>query len=146
MVHGEDGSSVGGPVDRVARPVSDWVEHTCLIASVWRTSDRSILELFRSAEPDLTDRQVFIHAASDWFQSRAEVIEHWSGYSEDKRSSPSPYLKQDGRYGDRTAWEVGFFDATKGRLDVRQYTDPALACADFLYREAAWVLLRQRVT
>jgi hypothetical protein len=62
----------------------------------------------------------------------AGLVEAWQGYSWDKRTSPSPYL--DGV-------EVGFYDG--GRRDVATHRDEASACADFLFREASWVLNRR---
>jgi hypothetical protein len=37
--------------------------------------------------------------------------------------------------------EVGFFDEV--RRDVIKQRDAASACADFVFREASWVLLRR---
>jgi hypothetical protein len=42
--------------------------------------------------------------------------------------------------------EVGFYDPDLGRLDVRRHVDATEACADFIYREASWVLRRERVS
>ena len=143
MGSGDDSSPIEGPQTAYVRPVSEWVEPTCTIASVWQTSGASLLELFRSAEPALADRRTFIEAVVDWLGTHMHVIEQWSAYSDDKRTSPSPYFHrpQDGH----TVCEVGFFDAGDGRMDVRQHSDAAMACADFLYREATWVLRRERV-
>lgn len=60
-----------------------------------------------------------------------DLIDAWQQYSWDKRGSPSPYL-------DRL--EVGFYDA--GYHDVRTHEDAVDACADFIHREALWVLQR----
>ncbi len=117
-----------------------------MIAAVWRTTGASIRELFLSADPDLTERTSFLKAVASWLRARPDVIEQWSGYSDDKRSSPSPYFRFDGGRDEHATHEVGFFDAHEGYLDVRQYVDAAAACADFLYREATWALRRERVT
>jgi len=61
-------------------------------------------------------------------------IEAWQRYSSGKRGSPSPYL--DGL-------EVGFYDA--GKRHVTRHAAKAVACADFISREAAWVLERREV-
>lgn len=46
MVSGDDSSSIEGSPIAYVRPVSEWAEHTCMIALIWRTSNASILELF----------------------------------------------------------------------------------------------------
>ena len=38
-----------------------------------------------------------------------------------------------------TTWEVGIYEVG-GAYDVVWYTDGSAACADFVYREATWVL------
>jgi hypothetical protein len=43
--------------------------------------------------------------------------------------------------------EVGFFEVDDGRtrsVDVRHYDNPVDACADFVFREAVWVLEKRR--
>ena len=45
--------------------------------------------------------------------------------------------------------EVGFFEVLDGRgprQDVRRHEDAAEACADVIYREAAWVLEGRRAS
>jgi hypothetical protein len=64
-----------------------------------------------------------------------QLVDAWHNYSYDKRSTPSLYL--DGT-------EVGFYDTEPGRSDVNTYDDALAACAEFICREAAWVLHRTR--
>jgi hypothetical protein len=70
---------------------------------------------------------------------RTDLVSAWQSYSEDKRWSPSPYLAD---------LEVGFF-RTYGRrceaLDITIHADRAESVADFISREANWVLTRRRV-
>jgi hypothetical protein len=68
-----------------------------------------------------------------------ELVRAWRNYSGDQRGSPSPYF---GRRDDALDLEVGFYES--GYHDVEQHTDETQACADFIYREAAWVLERRR--
>lgn len=113
-----------------------------MIAAVWRTTGASIRESFLSVDPDLTERTSFLDAVASWLRARPDIIERWLGYSDDKRCSPSPYFRFRGGRDEHAMYEVGTFDAHEGYLDVRQYADAAAACADFLYREATWVLRR----
>jgi hypothetical protein len=92
----------------------------------------TIRRLFEEARPDLSDRRVFEALLTARLAGDPDLIEAWQGYSWDKRSSPSPYL--DGL-------EVGFFD--HDRRDVVRHSDRAMACADFVFREASWVLLHR---
>jgi hypothetical protein len=113
------------------------VEPLCRIALNWRTGDLSIRDHFRNALPDLGHSHftAFVRAH---LRHRPALIKAWEDYSADKRGSPSPFLS------DRT---VGFFEVLEGKAqskDVRQYRDRANACADFIYREAVWVLERRR--
>jgi hypothetical protein len=115
------------------------VEALCQIALNWKTGRLSIRQHFQNASPDLSDNRfgAFIRA---YLSRHPALINAWQGYSEDKRTAPSPYL--DGR-------TVGFFDVLGGEgrhQDVRRYQDRAKACTDFIYREAMWVLQNQRVS
>jgi hypothetical protein len=110
---------------------------------MWRSGNRSILELFREAAPPLDDREQFLASVLAFLRDRPELAEQWLLYSLDKRTSPSPYMSTRGGEA-ATIWEVGFYDA--GDRDVAQHPDGVTACADFLYREAMWVLRRERTT
>ena len=95
----------------------------------------AIIELFTGSGVDLRDRERFLVLIRRYLAEEPLLVEEWQRYCYDKRTSPSPYL--DGR-------EVGFYDA--GRRDVVTYDDPVDTCAAFLYREASWVLERDRLT
>jgi len=103
------------------------------IAQTWRAGDHSIRELFQVAAPELDDADSLRAAVREALTADGALLAAWQTYSYDKRSSPSPYL--DGG-------EVGFYDG--GRHDVVTYVDPLDACADFICREAAWVVRRER--
>jgi hypothetical protein len=103
---------------------------------------RGQLDSFREAAPPLADREAFHAAVINVLRSRPNLVEQWSWYSEDKRTTPSPYLLPIRNPHAPTRYEVGVVDAA-GHHDVIEYTDAALACADFLYREATSVLRPQ---
>lgn len=117
-------------------PTSDWVEQVCTIALRWRHEHSSISDLFAPATAHLDDRAAFIAAITPWIEAHPDVIEAWQGYSEDKRSSPSPYF---GRQHDLV---VGFYDGSFN--DEVYHTGAVAACVDFIYREASWVLRGRR--
>lgn len=96
-----------------------------------RTSGNSIRAEFEANAPNLDDLESLRGAVREVLESDPLLVDAWQTYSYDKRSSPSPYL--DGT-------QVGFFDTDTGRSGVDTYDDPLAACAEFICREAAWVL------
>ena len=116
-----------------------WVEEIGRISRVWRSGEKSIREPFAPALPHIDDRAAFLAAVSGWLRERPDLIDAWQAYCEDKRAGRSPYF-----YFDQ-AWKVGFCDSSV-KEGARRYqgeclhTDAVEACADFIYREAAWVL------
>jgi hypothetical protein len=118
--------------------MSDWVEGICGLVLVFRTGDKSIRQLFEPACPHLDDRDTFLAVVSERLRQQPGLIDAWVGYCDDKRTDRGPYLRQN-------LEEVGFFDQSvreiAGRHQVvRLHSDPVAACADFIYREAVWVL------
>jgi hypothetical protein len=114
-----------------------WVDRLCRIAFDFRTAQVSIRDLFVSAAPDLRDPRL-PDLLRDKLASEPPTVEAWLQYSNDKRGAPSPYM--DGV-------EVGFADLVNGRLDrrdVRRHSSGDEACADFIHREALWVLERRQ--
>ncbi|MGH7686776.1 MAG: hypothetical protein ACREN2_08170 [Candidatus Dormibacteria bacterium] len=124
-----------GRLTEVSDDLPEWVEPLCRIAAEWRESGRSILQNFRLAAPVLSDLPRLRGCVETYLVEHAELVAAWQSYSYDKRSSPSPYLDDK---------KVGFYD--RGYRDVRQYHDRTRACADFICREAAWVLEGRRVS
>lgn len=97
------------------------------------------MQLFGPASPYLADAAAFRSAVSEPLQLNAELVDAWQGCSADKRTGCGPYFQR----GDGPDFEVGFYD--RGYHDRRTYNDSVRACADFVYREAVWVLTRARV-
>ena len=112
-----------------------WVEPLCRIAQQWRTSGLSIREHFEAVQPNLGDGTRAVGMIRQQLSQAPDLIEAWQQYSWDKRTTPGHYL--DGL-------EVGFFTTDGLREDVQLHDEPADACADFVYREAVWVLDRHR--
>ena len=130
---------------RGAIGMADWVALVCELPLRYRQPGAgSIRALFAPADDHLDDRAVFIVAVSEWIHEHRNIVEAWRYYSEDKRSSPTPYFRRPS-----APLVVGFFD--KNYTDERRYadettfTDEVDACADFIYGEACWSLRRHRV-
>ena len=103
---------------------SDWLDHLLQIPRAFRTSGKSLRQLFDEASPPgLTDEELAGKIAAR-LRGERSLVKDWQTYSYDKRTNASPYL--DGL-------EVGEFDGE--RRDVRCYDDPVDACADFIVRE-----------
>jgi hypothetical protein len=109
-----------------------WLEPLCRIPQEFKSGKRSIRQLFEEAAPDLSDQASFITLVRGHIAKHPRFVDGWQTYSYDKRGSPNPYL--DGK-------EVGFFDGE--RRNVRVHDDIVDACADFIYREAHWVMERR---
>lgn len=122
------------------------LEELCSIAVRYAHSDKSIRQLFESAVRTPVPRSEFIDALVEWFGRHPDDVNHWLNYSEDKRSSPTPYVLRPSARDERQLYEVGFYDPDLGYTDISRYPDGAHAVADFLHREVNWVLRRQRVT
>jgi hypothetical protein len=122
--------------------VTRWVADVCRLPLAFRAvraGEGTVLALFEPATPHLADREGFLAAVTEFIRSNPELTEAWVGYSEDKRTGSGPYVLR----RDEGAREVGFFE--HGYQDVRRHHDEAEAVADFIYREAAWVLKDRRV-
>jgi hypothetical protein len=118
--------------------MSDWAEAVCGLALFFRTGDKSIRQLFEPAWPHLDDRDAFLAVVSERLRQYPGLIDAWVGYCEDKRTDRGPYLRVN-------LVEVGFHDSSVREIGaqhqvVRLHRDPVAACADFIYREAVWVL------
>ena len=115
-----------------------WLEPLLRIPLDHRTGTLSIRQLFERAGPAVDDSR-FPSLVRSRLSNDPDLIDAWQAYSHDKRATPNPYL--DGR-------EVGFVEILDGRprsTDIRRYDDLADACADFINREAVWVLEERRV-
>lgn len=96
--------------------------------------NKSLLECIRDAAPDLTDDDRGTEAIDGYLRENPELVIDWQRESDDTRGSPNHYVNER---------EVGFYDA--GFHDRTTHDDEVGACADFVYRKAAWVLNRRRV-
>jgi hypothetical protein len=106
----------------------------CDVPRRMRRENRSLLDCVRDACPDLSDDDRGTKAVERHLQENPELVADWQRLSGDTRGSPNHYVN------DR---EVGLYDA--GYRDRVTHDDEISACADFVYRKAAWVLTRRRV-
>lgn len=118
--------------------MTDWVEAICGLPLVFRTGDKSIRQHFEPASPHLDHRDTFLAVISARLRRHPDLINAWVEYCDDKRTDRGPSLRQN-------PMEVGFYDSSvrekvERHQAVRRHSDPVAACADFIYREAAWVL------
>ncbi|HEU4783401.1 MAG TPA: hypothetical protein VFS83_08695 [Ktedonobacterales bacterium] len=122
--------------------MTNWVEEVCDLPLKFRLPENksSIRDLFSPADAYLDDRLAFIAAITPWIQAHVKLVDAWIGYSEDLRSSPTPYFARESG-----SFVVGFYDSKSGTSDETHHTDEVEACVDYIYREASWVLRRRRV-
>jgi hypothetical protein len=123
--------------------MGDWVKQLCELPLSYRHGHHTIVALLAPAAAHLEDRSGFLAAVTAWMQAHRYLIKEWWHYSEDKRSS-GPYFSDHvgARYDPLV---VGFLQADGSRCDETHHTDDVAACADFIYREASWVVHQQRV-
>jgi hypothetical protein len=124
----------------MGRGLRGWAAQVCHLPTAFREGGSSIRELFEPAAAHLDDRGGFVQAVSAWLREEPALIDVWLTYSADKRAH-GPFLSQDS-----PAVEVGFYDPESGRRDITRHSGPIEACADYIYREAAWVLRKERVS
>ena len=110
-----------------------WVAQLCQIPEALHSGNLAIRTAFEHADPDLNDPATAVGMIRRHLDTTPQLVGAWQQYSYDKRASPGPYLDQD---------EVGFYD--DGYQDVQRFDSPVDACAEFIYRESAWVLERRR--
>jgi hypothetical protein len=115
-----------------ARRGDRWVEAICGLPLVYGSGEKSIRQHFEPARARLGDRAAFLAAVGGWLRRHPDLIDAWQRYCEDKRTA-GPCL-------DLQSLEVGVYEASTGRRDVRRYANPVDCCAEFIYREAIWVL------
>jgi hypothetical protein len=118
--------------------MDEWPKQIIQIPSLLHASGLSVRQLFEPALTALATPEIFRSQVSEQLRLEPELVKSWLTYSEDKRSSPSPYLTVHD-----TGYEVGFFDSRNHA--VKTYADPIEACVDFVHREAAWVTGRTRI-
>ena len=115
-------------------PEASWVAPLCDVPQRMRRENRSLLDCVRDACPDLSDDDRGTGAVERHLRANPELVDDWQRLSGDTRGSPNHYVND---------CEVGFYDA--GYHDRVTHSDEIGACADFVYRKAAWVLARRRV-
>jgi hypothetical protein len=110
-----------------------WLEPVCRIPLDFRAGGKSVRQLFTESDPDLSDRSRFIDLVAGRLRKDPALVEAWQDYSLNKRVDEGPYLEGS---------KVGYY-ARGERLDKRTHAKPAMACADFIFREAESVLRDQ---
>jgi len=100
----------------------------------WGTGSLSARAHFERAAPDLSDVDALRAELRAEFESDPQLVERWQTYCSDRRGSPAPAMKA------CKVWHYG-----EGATDEVVHDDRASACADYVIREAVWVLERRRV-
>jgi hypothetical protein len=80
---------------------------------------------YRELRDRLTEEQVRRHVSD-----HSELIDQWSAYSSDKRTSGGWYFDKESR-----GWVVGRLDARGRRTDETRYAAAEVACAVYIIKE-----------
>ena len=119
--------------------IPPWARALVWIPKDFKSNDRSVLDLFRAVNPDLSDRKMFVSLVVEALREDPSSTEEWIRYSEDKRTSSGPFILEE----DAHDYRVGYY--LDGYQDVTTFDDKPTAVADFLYREALSVLKNERI-
>ena len=115
-------------------------ERFARVARRWGTTawTGSISDEFHAPGVPLDDPEQAQVIVRSYLRRHPALVAHWARYLGDRRSSPSPVFTQERTY---------FFDPTSDPMEteVVHHPDAASACADYVVREAFWVLERRRV-
>jgi hypothetical protein len=114
-----------------------WVEDVCRIPEAFNERLLTRLSLFNVAADHLGNRDEFVGVVAGQLERTPSLVDAWRWYSQDKRGSGGPYF---GTEADPL--EVGRYRADDGASEAVQHSSAVDACADFIYREAVWVIRR----
>jgi hypothetical protein len=100
---------------------------------VERRSEPNFAGLVRDADGSFVDSR-FEAALADVLRGKPQLVDLWTSYSADQRSTPSSYVE---------ANETGWYDAGCRQFCVHPGEDAAVA--DFIHRRVAWLVRREVV-
>jgi len=104
----------------------------CSLPAAYKRSGLSWHDLVRR-NPYTSDHDALTEQSlASFLTSHPDLIELWLGWSEDKRSTPSPFLRRSG-----SRYELGYVERG-GRFRPSEFFDePATPCARFILQELA---------
>jgi len=114
-----------------------WVEDVCRIPEGFNERLLTRRSLFSVAVDHLGDRVEFVAVVANQLERTPHLVDAWRWYSLDRRGSGGPYFGTEAN-----PLEVGRYRADDGASEAVQHLSAADACADFIYREAVWVIRR----
>lgn len=104
----------------------------CSLPASYRESGLSWLELVRrSPYPSNRDELTEDRLAS-FLSAHSDLIELWLAWSEDKRSTPSPFFRKSG-----SQYELGYVERGGRFRPSEFFNEPARPCARFIIQELA---------
>lgn len=119
--------------------MTSWAEDVCRIPQTFKQGDVTVRALFEATAADrIHDRDAFVSAVIARLEQSPDLIDIWLRYCQDKRGSGGPYF-----IADAGSIEVGRLTQDGSHQEIDQYSSPVDACADFIYREAVWVIQRK---
>ena len=110
----------------------DVLRKICSLPAQFPTSGLSWVDLVHRSLLPTDQRRLNVDALTEFLRSSPELIELWLAWSEDKRSTPSAFIRQSG-----SRYEVGYIESGGGSQPSEFFDEPARACAHFILRELA---------
>lgn len=138
---GRSTRTLGGKSKEIVTPtnLAESVAAVCRAASRLRRSGRPPITLFWFTGHRRFREQFTENVIAEELRRHPELIHDWRLYSADKRYSPAWYFDEqhDG------SWVVGYYHAIASKRIARNYSDQAVACANFILREMGKELVDQ---
>ncbi|MFI9833771.1 hypothetical protein ACIHIX_39495 [Streptomyces sp. NPDC051913] len=108
----------------------DWLDRLLNLPRDYKEGSKSPLQLLEEANPPRLEKAGFTRLVTERLRRRPELIKDWQLYSDNRRTTPLLYMKEDG--------EVGVYD--HGYTDVVRHDNKVDACADYVVRQTERLL------
>jgi hypothetical protein len=102
------------------------VDRVCRLSIDFYSGSKSMVELVSDSGIEADPSRLAVANMIGYITTHPEVVESWLRWSENKRVTSGWYFSRNGG-----RFEVGFFPDG----DVLIFSDPSLACAEFVVRE-----------
>jgi hypothetical protein len=131
--HAPSNKPLGGQ-DNVMQ--DDELRQICSLPGAFPKSGLGWRELVRQSPYPANQASLTENRLASFLETNPDLVELWLAWSEDKRSTPSPFFRRSG-----SRYEVGYIERD-GHFQPSEYFDePAQACAKFMLRELAGAIV-----
>jgi hypothetical protein len=104
----------------------------CHLPAAYRESGLGWHELVRRSPYGSNREAVTEEVLASYLSAHSDLIELWLGWSEDKRSTPSPFFRRSG-----SRYELGYVERDGQFRPSEFFDEPVRPCARFILKELA---------